>query len=99
MFWLDECRECGIDGNVFFTGRRTNRFTADSLHFPVLARPFFALNPPGLEFSVTAVTGCASRIGRKMALVPAKTRTGWLRSSATPSSVSRPDRMGPTEDG
>jgi hypothetical protein len=45
VFWLDDCREFGIDGNVFFTGRRTNSFTADSMTFPVIARPFVPLNP------------------------------------------------------
>lgn len=45
-YWFDNCRSAGIEGSVFFTGRRTESFGADSgaLGIP-LFRPFFAVNP------------------------------------------------------
>jgi hypothetical protein len=59
-YWFDACQETAIEGSFFFLGDRTFGFGASSTDFPVLARPFFALNF-GTEFSeVTASPGLAT---------------------------------------
>lgn len=44
-YWFDECGIRGIDGSIFFTGRRTQDYTADNTQFSTLFRPFFAADP------------------------------------------------------
>ncbi len=43
-YWLDRCKPCGIDGNVFFLSPRTRNALFSGEQFPVLARPIFAPN-------------------------------------------------------
>jgi hypothetical protein len=43
-YWIDDCRDCGVEGSVFFLGRRTNPRTFGPDVCPVLARPFLNLN-------------------------------------------------------
>lgn len=40
-FWLDQCQTCGIEGNFFFLGNSTDRFSATSPGTSVITRPFF----------------------------------------------------------
>jgi hypothetical protein len=42
--WLDDCQLCGIEGSYFFLNPSTDR-SFDCLDAPVLARPFFDVNP------------------------------------------------------
>jgi hypothetical protein len=49
-YWLDPCHECAIEASYFFLGDHTQRFSASSGAFPLLARPFFRENT-GSEFS------------------------------------------------
>src|SRR5262245_20897417 len=44
-YWCDCCGTHGIDGSIFFTGRQSQRFDANSDQFSTLFRPFFAANP------------------------------------------------------
>jgi len=44
-YWCDCCGTRGIDGSIFFTGRQSQRFDANSDQFSSLFRPFFAANP------------------------------------------------------
>jgi hypothetical protein len=43
--WLDACEHFGLEGSIFFLGRRSARFDAASNGTPLLARPFFNANP------------------------------------------------------
>jgi hypothetical protein len=43
--WLDECQTCGIDFGYFNLGRAGYDRTLSSDQYPVLSRPFFAVNP------------------------------------------------------
>jgi hypothetical protein len=43
--WLDPCETYGLEGSFFFLGPRTVGFSASSPGIPVLARPFFDVNP------------------------------------------------------
>ena len=40
-FWLDECRDVGVDFLYTGIGEQVHRFSASSSQFPILARPFF----------------------------------------------------------
>lgn len=44
-YWFDECGARGIDGSIFFTGRQSQRYDANSNQFATLFRPFFAADP------------------------------------------------------
>jgi hypothetical protein len=43
-YWLDRDQTWGLEGRGFFLGARGNTVTADSMMFPLLARPFYNLN-------------------------------------------------------
>lgn len=46
VYWLDDCASYGIDGRIFFTWDRSDRFEANSNQFPNgLFRPVFLANP------------------------------------------------------
>ena len=58
--WLDDCGSCGIDGSVFFLGRRTADATFSSSQFGIITRPVFSPNiQPGV--GVVGETGKPSR--------------------------------------
>jgi hypothetical protein len=40
-YWFDKCQTCGIEGNFFFLGNSTDRFSAASPGETIIARPFF----------------------------------------------------------
>ena len=71
--WLDDCMNCGIDGSIFWLGKRHFGQVFDSNQFPVLARPVFAPNipgefaeivgAPGLSTGVLAINGSSSLWG------------------------------------
>jgi hypothetical protein len=42
--WLDDCQTCGIEGSFFFLNQSENH-TFSCLDAPVIARPFFDVNP------------------------------------------------------
>ena len=44
-YWLDDCQQCGIEGSFFFLGTSSSNQTFSCLDSPVLARPFFDVNP------------------------------------------------------
>jgi hypothetical protein len=44
-FWFDRAQTCGVEGSWFFLGQRTVNFAAGSSGIPLLARPFFNVNP------------------------------------------------------
>jgi hypothetical protein len=44
-WWFDNSMDCGLDGSLFFLGRRTAGFAASSSGVPILARPFFDARP------------------------------------------------------
>ncbi len=47
--WLDDCGSCGIDGSVFFLGRRTADAVFSSSQFGIITRPIFSPNiQPGI---------------------------------------------------
>lgn len=50
--WLDECHTIGIEGSFFCLPKQTHNTALSSDQFPVLARPFFDVNPgaPNSEF-------------------------------------------------
>ena len=51
-YWFDMWCEDGIDANGFFLGEKTKQFSASSSGTPVIARPFFDVNPANRgEFS------------------------------------------------
>ena len=59
-YWLNCDNTVAIEGSLFFLGQQAVNFNANSTMFPVLARPFFAVNPgvPGGEFrQLTAFPG------------------------------------------
>jgi hypothetical protein len=59
-YWLNCENTVAIEGSLFFLGQQSVNFNANSTTFPVLARPFFALNPgvPEGEFrQLTAFPG------------------------------------------
>ena len=43
--WLDDCQTCGLEGSYFFLGQQSTNKTFTFLDSPVLARPFFDVNP------------------------------------------------------
>jgi hypothetical protein len=45
-YWLDCEQTVALEGNLFFLGQQTVSSNASSNVFPVLARPFFEINPP-----------------------------------------------------
>lgn len=56
-WWCDPCQQWGVEASYFFLGQRSQRFTADSATFSLLARPFFNVNQQ-IEFSeITARPG------------------------------------------
>jgi hypothetical protein len=60
-YWFDNCHTLALETTWFFLANRNVDFSANSGTFPVLARPFFALNGGGSEFSeVTASPGIAT---------------------------------------
>jgi hypothetical protein len=60
-YWFDNCHTLALETTVFFLANRNVNFGANSDTFPVLARPFFALNGGGTEFSeVTTSPGLAT---------------------------------------
>jgi hypothetical protein len=48
-YYLDDCGEKAIEVSGFFLAPSSSSFTADSFGFPVLTRPFLAVNPGGGE--------------------------------------------------
>lgn len=54
--WLDECATCGIDGSVFFLGKRTADASFYATQYGVITRPIFSPNiRPG--FGMIGQTG------------------------------------------
>jgi hypothetical protein len=55
-FWLDQCEKCGVEANFFFLGERAVNFSQSSLGLPLLARPFFNVDPanPGEDAELVA---------------------------------------------
>jgi hypothetical protein len=51
-YFLDDCGNKAIEVSGFFLAPRSRDFTASSGEFPVLTRPFFAVNP---EFNIEVV--------------------------------------------
>jgi len=43
-YWFDDCGSCGIDGSVFFLGRKTANTQLTSDQFPIITRPIFSPN-------------------------------------------------------
>jgi hypothetical protein len=58
--WLDPCHTVGIEGSFFCLPRQTNNAVLSSGQFPVLARPFFDVNPGGPNSEFLAFPGLAS---------------------------------------
>ena len=59
-YWLNCDDTLAIEGSLFFLGQENVKFNANSDLFPVLARPFFAINPgvpPGEFRQLTAFPG------------------------------------------
>src|SRR5262249_22198705 len=62
--WLDEGHKLGMDGRLFFLGRRSADFVAGSNCSPILARPFFdAFTGSQSAHLVTAPDIAAGKIG------------------------------------
>jgi hypothetical protein len=59
-YWLDPCGEKAVEVSGFFLGDKTERFTANSAFFPVIARPFFSLNRNGEFSQLTAFPGVST---------------------------------------
>jgi hypothetical protein len=53
--WLDDCGSCGVEASLFFLGRESFEFDANSRQFPRIVRPFFAPNL-NAEFGETVVS-------------------------------------------
>jgi hypothetical protein len=59
-YWCDDARTMGVEGSFFLLGQRSFRFAANSLEFPVLARPFFSLNAMAESAQVATAPGLAA---------------------------------------
>jgi len=52
-WWCDDCHDLGIEAGGFFLGEAVERqqFSSNAMGMPLLARPFFSVNPaPGFPF-------------------------------------------------
>jgi hypothetical protein len=79
--WLDCCHEWSVDPSFFFLGPKRTVLSANSQDFPVLVRPFFAINPQiNAEFGeiVAFPPGFAGAGG-----VPIPSSSGLFTSTAT----------------
>ena len=59
-YQLDACRPLALETTLFFLGRQALTFDANSMTFPVLARPFFNLNLNQQDVQLTAFPGDAT---------------------------------------